>query len=326
MTSRRSRGAARSGARLRPAAPRSPSPRRVPHEPSAPARARFLAADAYRSGREWDRYAGTAQRDLFRQLRERFLSRHPGAPGPGLDAGSGPGRFTAALGGERTTRRVALDLSHEMLRELRDRWGDRTNLPRPPDLVLGDAVRPPFPDGAFGLVAGLGNLVGFAGARSADLVESLARLVAPEGTLVLEVAPGPGERSRYFRRLPARSVARLLRSAPALVAGRADREGYSVEPWRKERPGAFERPPVAEVGARLERLGFRPDEVLAVAPALGPDPERIREIAGDPKAWAHLLAVEERLGRSPERWRAAAAVLMAATRVARPRSRAESEG
>ena len=291
-----------------------------------PARARFLATDAYRSGREWDRYAGTPQRDLFREIRERFLSRHLGGDGPVLDAGSGPGRFTPRLGGARTVRRVALDLSREMLRELRERWADRVDAPPLPDLVVGDAARPPFPDGTFGLVAGLGNLVGFAGVDSAALLETLERLVAPAGALVLELAPGPGERSRYFRRLPARSVARLLRSTTALVATRADREGYSVEPWRKAHPSAFERTSVAELGARLERDGFRPDEVLAVAPALGPDPERVRAVAGDPKAWAHLLTVEEQLGRSPERWRSAAAVLVAATRVARPRSRAESEG
>ncbi len=292
----------------------------------APVRARFLAVDPYRARREWDRYAGTAQRDLFRELRERFLLRHAVAEGWALDAGSGPGRFTPVLAPGRSARAVALDLSRKMLDELRDRWVSSGPAPSRPDLVVGDAAFPPFSEAVFDVVVGLGNLVGFAGPESGRLLDRLRGLVRPSGRLVLEIAPGPGEHSRYLARLPARSVARLFRSAVPLVTLRAGREGYVAERWRKDHPGTFDRPAAEVVRTDLERTGFRVDEVMAVAPALGPDPLRIAAVATDPKAWTHLVAVEEQLGQHPERWVRAAAVLVAATRVARPARRAECEG
>ena len=158
----------------------------------------------------------------------------------------------------------------------------------------------------------------------------LQGLVRVGGTLVLELAPGPGERSRYLRRLPAGSVARLLRSAPTLVAQRVRREGFVGERPRKRATGAFDRLGAAELQQALGLAGFDIEETLAVAPSLGPDPERIAAVACDAKAWDHLLTVEELLGRDPERWRIAAAVLVAATRrsdgLVRPGSALSDQG
>ena len=53
---------------------------------------------------------------------------------------------------------------------------------------------------------------------------------------------------------------------------------------------------------------------MAIAPALGPDAARISAVRSDPKAWLHLLELEEELGRSSERWPGAAAALLAAQR------------
>jgi len=209
-------------------------------------------------------------------------------------------------------RRVAVDIGPAMLRELEDRWeSGRPHAPLP-DLVRANALRTPFVSHAFGLVAALGNLLGFAEAQSDRLVEEVTRLVAPGGSVLLEVAPGPGERSRYLHRLPPTSVARLFRSAPGIVSGRIVREGFTVEPKRRAVPGEFRRFAVDELRARLESGGFRIAEVVAVAPALGADATRATAVAHDRKAWDHLLEVEERLGRSAERWPDAAAVLLAA--------------
>jgi SAM-dependent methyltransferase len=213
-----------------------------------------------------------------------------------------------------------------MLRELRDRWRSDPAAPAVPDLVVGDAACLPFGDVAFGLVAGLGNLVGFAEDAGGRVLAQLERRVGPGGALLLEVAPGPGERSRYLRRLPPSSVARLFRSAPKLVAARVEREGYAPERPRKPQPGAFTRLAAEELRRRLEANGFRVDEIEAVAPALGPDPARIAAVADDAKAWDHLLEVEEVLGRNPERWPSAAAVLVAATHRPPGATGGESEG
>ncbi|MGI0071529.1 MAG: class I SAM-dependent methyltransferase [Thermoplasmata archaeon] len=260
------------------------------------------------------RYEGTAQRDLFRALRERFVLRHPSASSWVLDAGSGPGRFTPILGGHRGVRPVALDIGREMLREL---WEHRAELAPnspAPHRVLADAFRPPFAAERFGLVAALGNLLGSAGADTPRLLDSLTTLVGPGGSLLLEIAPGPGERSRYLHRLPPGSVARLLRVPPRAAVPRIAREGYVADPPRRTREGAFRRVDPTELRAWLEARGFRVRETVAVAPALGPDEARLDAVGRDPKAWGNLLEVEEVLGRSPERWGSAAAVLVAAER------------
>jgi len=229
-----------------------------------------------------------------------------------MDAGAGPGRFTAALGGPGSRHRVALDLGRAMLAEFRDRPGVGQGATDPTELVRGDAARSPFRDAAFGVVAALGNLVGFAGANEGRMLSELMRLVAPGGTLILEVAPGPGEHSRYLHRLPASSVRRLLRSPPRAVAGRIEREGFDAEPRRKKDDGEFRRISPGDLALELERQGFHVEERVAIAPALGSDRDRIAAVARDPKAWAHLLEVEEALGRSPDRSSLAAAVLLAA--------------
>jgi len=286
-----------------------------PEEP-VPARERFVRADRYHVEREWKRYEGTAQRDLYRELRERFLDRHSVDGGWTLDLGSGPGRFTARLG-TGNVRRVALDLSREALKILKEAWPTpTTGVPPLPGRVRGDAVRPPFLPSAFSEVAVLGNTLGFAGAGADQFLEAAESLVAPGGTLLLEVAPGPGERSRYLARLPPGSVRRLLWSPLRAVVPRIEREGYRREPRRKSREGTFRRLRGEDLSRRLTASGWDVREVLAVAPALGPDASRLASVRADPRAWSQLILIEEELGHRPERWKEAAAVLVAAVRPA----------
>ncbi|MGB6500064.1 MAG: class I SAM-dependent methyltransferase [Thermoplasmata archaeon] len=290
----------------------SPSPG---NEPSPTPRARFLAADAYRAEREWKRYEGTPQRDLFRELRRRFLERHAVDSGWVADIGAGPGRFTPSLGGP-GVRRVALDLSREML---------TYRSPHEPvlgagfssfvDRVEGDALAPPFAPGSFREVALVGNALGFAGGEWDHLLDSVERLVAAGGTLIVEIAPGPGERSRYLSRLPASAVGRLFSAPIRAFVPRVHGEGFETEPSR-HRADSFQR---LDVGALVKRWGsgWEVLETVAVAPCLGPELERIARVRPTPKAWNHLLELEELVGREPVRWKAAAAVLLAARRVLR---------
>lgn len=277
--------------------------------PSTP-RERFERLDPYRVDREWDRYEGTAQRDLFRELRIRFLQRHA-APGAWtVDVGSGPGRFLEHIGPE-GSRRVALDLSQEMLRRV-DRSG-----PRGVDLVRGDGVTPPLARYRFANVAVLGNSLGFAGGDSERFLEAAEGLVATGGHLLLEVVAGPGERARYFHRLPRSVLARLLRAPVPAIHRKVRWEGFSLEPLRRSGSGEFRRFEPRDLGARLELRGWEAREIVAVAPSLGASPEALEVVRSDPKAWSHLLDLEERVGREPERWSSAAAVLLAFSRPGR---------
>jgi hypothetical protein len=214
--------------------------------------------------------------------------------------------------------RVAIDLGREMLVDLGERWGSTAPAVAAPARILGDVARPPLASERFGVVAGLGNLLGFAEGGADDLLATLLDLVAPGGTLLLEIAPGPGERSRYLSRLPETAVARLMRSPTAVVAPRVAREGFREDAPRKRAPGPFRRFTAGQLAERLAERRYRLEETLAVAPALGPDAGRLARVARDPKAWDHLLELEEVLGRDPGRWGSAAAVLVAAVAPPRP--------
>ena len=196
-----------------------------------------------------------------------------------------------------------------MLEELQDRRGGSPAAPI--EAVIGDALRPPFARRQFGEVLAMGNLLGFAGPESDRLLDTLLELTAPGGRLLLEIAPGAGERSRYLHRLPPSSVGRLLRAPTGVVIARVEREGFDVEPRRRKEEGEFRRVDPAALAGRLRAHGHRIEETVAVAPALGPEAARVGEAARDPKSWAHLLEIEETLGRSPDRTASAAAVLVA---------------
>ena len=289
---------------------RSLSDRRAERTGVPAAHTRFLRLDRGRAEREWARYEGTAQRDLFRQLRERFLARHM-LPGRWvLDAGAGPGRFTPWVGGPGVSR-VALDLSHAMLATGREIAAKRGTFAAPAvDRVRGDAARAPFRPESFAEIALVGNALGFEARAGEALLASVEALVAPGGVLVVEVAPGAGERARYLARLPGRVVRRLLAAPPAAVLPRLQREGFRIEAAR-HRPGSFRRWTAEELARRWRPPGWHLREVMAVAPALGADPDRLTEVAKEPRAWARLVELEEMLGHEPFRWKDAAAVLLA---------------
>lgn len=271
---------------------------------------RFRSLDAYRVEREWARYEGNALRDLFRELRLRFLRRHAVGRGWALDVGSGPGRFALAqVTGE--ARPVLLDLSIEMLR--RGRATVRATDGRGVDLVRGNAALPPFSAASFAMVVVLGNVLGYLPNLAWPSLDPLGDLVASDGRLLIEIVPGWGERSAYLSRLPAGAVARLLRSPVGLVRKRTLQEGFLLTPPRHGADHGFRRLPVEPL-VHPPPPGWEVREVLSVAPALGFDRDRLEAIRKDGKSWQRLLELEEELGRLPERWPRAAALLVALRR------------
>jgi SAM-dependent methyltransferase len=282
----------------------------VPAPPPAPERFRHL--DRYRVDREWNRYEGTAQRELFRTLRERFLARHVVDGGVALDIGSGSGRFTPRLGGP-SNRRIAVDLSAEMLRAIPQHWpSDRD----PPDRVLADGRSPPFRSRSASQVGLLGNAVGFAGDDALRILHRSADLLAPGGRLLVETAPGPGTSSRYLHRLPPGAVQRLLHAPLGAVAPRILKEGFvRLDSPDRTRHG-FRPLGYRTLAGALAEDGLEVAESMAVAPSLGAEPDVVEAVRADPVAWERLLALEERIGASPRVRDAAAALLVAAVRPA----------
>lgn len=297
-----------------PSLPPRPTARvRPPADPPrALGRHRFLAWDEYRVEREWRRYEGTPLRDLYRQLRERFLVRHrPPAPGWSLEIGPGPGRFSHLVG-HPDDRVTVLELSRAMLERIPVETSARGL--RRLDRVQGDAVDMPFRPARFHQVALLGNVLGFAEEDAFRLLDRTVALVAPGGTLLLEFSPGGGERSRYLHRLPSGAIARLFAAPLRAVLPRVEREGFDRVRGRDSEGRRFRRFSADLVRSTLHRAGLRTEEVVAVAPCLGNDPARLPKVRAAGAAWARLLDLEETVGRSSARLADAAAVLLAARR------------
>lgn len=279
---------------------------------------RFRRLDPYRVAREWQRYEGTAQRDLFRELRRRFLRRHAEAAGPIADVGSGPGRFSDDIGPSDAPR-VLVDLSDEALREARGRDRAVRRSRGPWHYVRGDARAPPLRPGRFGTVVLFGNVLGFAGPDGERVLDHCLSLAAPDGVVLIESVAGPGERSRYLGRLPPGAVRRAMRAPPSWLGRRIGVEGFAREPPRKRSESeSFLRWGPEELREALLRRSFAVREILAVAPLLGADPLRAEAVRQDPESWDRLLALEEQLGAAPPRVRAAAAFLVAAVRSEAP--------
>jgi hypothetical protein len=181
-------------------------------------------------------------------------------------------------------------------------------------LVRGSGRAPPFRGFAFAGVYLLGNLVGFAGEAARELLTRAADQVAPGGLLLVELAPGEGEASVYFHRLPAAALARLLRAPVAAVLPRVEREGFALLPPRRAKAGEFARLSVPQAEAALLPLAFHREAALSVGPALGSDPARCEAVRASDEAWKHLLDLEEALGSALPRWKSASAVLLALRR------------
>lgn len=197
-----------------------------------------------------------------------------------------------------------------------DSWVISAEQGKVPERVRGDARNPPFERGRLTEVVVLGNTLGFSEESGDHLLEEAEGLVAPGGLLELEIAPAPGERSRYLARLPPASVARLVRAPTRAVLSRIDREGFRAETPRRASGTSFRRFVVSEVHERWLRMGWEVEETMAVAPLLGPDAVRAAAARSDAKSWARLLDLEEQVGRRPERWPEAASVLLSVRRPA----------
>src|SRR5208282_6531024 len=99
----------------------------------------------------------------------------------------GPGRFLP-FAGQGAARRVALDISREMLDLIPTTWQSAGRPGPPPARVLGDARQPPLERGRWDEVIALGNPLGFSGHDANRLLGTIEDLVRPGGILLVEVA------------------------------------------------------------------------------------------------------------------------------------------
>ncbi len=252
-----------------PASPVRPPSRTPSASPRAalPRRKRYRELPAARAEREWERYQGTLQRELWLRLRERFLLRaldaSPSQSPWVVELGSGPGRFAPLLT-RAGSQALLVDLSPAMIREGRRRLGS----PPRTHWVLADALRLPIRLGATRLLVALGQLLNLAGGEAPLFLREWDRVLPPGAGWALEV----------------------------------NLEGSSLaSPSREKGTETLTRFRLEELEGRLASLGWRVEESLKVAPKAGGEEDSCRRAlkrwGGN---WEQWLEEEERAGRSPE--------------------------
>ncbi len=261
---------------------------------------------------EWDRLEATAYGRLQAIVHNDFILRHVHSGDRVLDAGCGPGRFTATIAtlGAAVT---ALDLSKRQLQLAEENIRKKGLLDRGIDFVTGDITDlSRFPDGHFDVVVCYGGALSYVCEERDRAASELVRVVRAGGTLLISVM------SRYGR------MANLVRlpTMPVLE----DPEGWHL--WRVaedgDLPGFFsprvnmEHPPMhLYTSDELRSLlpGCRTLELAGSNVTAFEGSTSLDEALGDRQAWSTVVRIERELNRRPGFVDTGSHMIMASQRV-----------
>lgn len=268
-----------------------------------------------RVSEEWRRYSVSPERELAGTLRERFLRLHlQRSRGVLLELGPGPGRFTPILRGRPRDRVLAIDLSVESLHAARRRSHSPKGL-CPVDWIQGAGELLPLPPRSVDVAVVFGNIVSFAADGGPALLKELARVVKPNGPLLLDFASPVAaiqeflhiaSRRRFLPRILGRPKHYLIDQV--LRTGRQPYDPARLTRWE------FRFYTVAEATRELSAAGFRTRDVMSVAP-IAAFQRRIAAIARrESRTWEQLLRLEERAGRREGTYELGHGFLIAAAR------------
>ena len=251
--------------------------------------------DAYGS-LEWERLEATAYGRLQAIIHNDFIRRYVLDGDRVLDAGCGPGRFTATVAklGAAVT---ALDLSERQLQLAEKNIREKGLLGRVNDFVPGDITDLSlFPDGYFDVVVCYGGALSYVCEERDRAASELVRVVRPGGTLLISVM------SRYGR------MANLVRRPAMPIL--EDPEGWHV--WRVAEDGDLpgfpsprvnmEHPPMhLYTSGELRELlpGCRTLELAGSNVTIFEGSTDIEEVFGDQQAWSTVVRLERELNSRP---------------------------
>ncbi|WP_194832809.1 class I SAM-dependent methyltransferase [Nocardia sp. XZ_19_369] len=174
-----------------------------------------------------------------------------------LDVGTGTGEpaLSAAAVVGATGAVTGIDLAPDMISRAREKARGLENI----EFVVGDVESLYFPAASFDVVLSRWGLM-FA-VDHVEMFRTLARVLAPGGTLAAAVWAAPG------------SAAPMMSLGFQVIAGRLE-----LPPPPPGAPGPFSMGDPAEVGAELTKAGFREVEVTAFrVPFVLESPERFIE-------------------------------------------------
>ena len=244
---------------------------------------------------EWDRLEATAYGRLQAIIHTDFIQRHIHRGDQVLDAGCGPGRFTAVMAklGAAVT---ALDLSARQLELAQESIRASELMHVVTGFVQGDITDlSMFPDGHFDAVVCYGGALSYVCELRDKAAAELVRVVRPGGMLLVSVMSRHG------------MMANMVRSP--MMSMLRDPEGWRV--WRISEDGdlsgipsraGMEHPPMhLFTGDEVRRLlpGCSTLELAGSNVATFEGATTIEEVASDPQAWATATKIERELNSRP---------------------------
>ena len=251
--------------------------------------------DAYGS-LEWDRLEVKAYGRLQAIIHADFIGRHIRQGDRVLDAGCGPGRFTAAaakLGANVT----ALDLSERQLELARETIGEAGLLEAVDAFIPADITDLSlFPDGQFDAVICYGGALSYVCEQRYRAASELARVVRSGGILLVSVMSRYGALANVVR-CP---VMPFLKNPEGehlwRVAESGDRLGFPSPRVKMQHP-----PMYLYTSDELRTLlpGCRVLELAGNNVTTFEGSTTFEEVLGDPQAWDTAVELERRLNSQP---------------------------
>ena len=155
--------------------------------------------DAYGSF-EWDRLETTPYGRLQALIHTDFIRRYVRRGNRVLDAGCGPGRFTA-VAAKLGAKVTALDLSGGQLQLAKEKLDEAGLLEAVDSFVKGDVTNlSEFPDGNFDAVICYGGALSYVCEHRTKAASELVRVVRPGGALLVSVMSRYGSMANWVRR------------------------------------------------------------------------------------------------------------------------------
>ncbi len=245
---------------------------------------------------EWDRLEATAYGRLQAIVHNDFIRRYVHDGDRVLDAGCGPGRFTATIA-ELGATATALDLSERQLQLAEENIREKGLLSRVDDFVAGDITDLSlFPDRSFDVVICYGGALSYVCEERDRAASELVRVVRAEGTLLISVM------SRYG------GMANLVRRPTMPIL--KDPEGWHL--WRVAEDGELPGFPSPRVNMEHPPMHlYTSDELRSLLPgcrtlalagsnvAAFEGSTTIDEVLADRQAWSTVVRIERELNRRP---------------------------
>ena len=268
--------------------------------------------DAYGS-LEWDRLEVKAYGRLQAIIHADFIGRHIRQVDRVLDAGCGPGRFTATaakLGASVT----ALDLSEHQLELAKQTIGEAGLLEAVDAFIPADITDLSlFPDGQFDAVICYGGALSYVCEQRHRAASELVRVVRPGGILLVSVMSRYGALANVLR-CP---VMPFLKDPEGeqlwRIAEDGDRSGFPSPRVNMEHP-----PMYLYTSDELRTLlpGCRVLELAGSNVTTFEGSTTFDEVTGDPQAWDTAVELERRLNSQPGLVDNGGHIIMAAQRAA----------